>query len=206
MAFRYTNQLLGFLEKKRENRPEVNIFALLDGARNDQIYPSILSTEQRHRCLYTGHELLYWGKMPEVLAAAAPHVVRLKLDSPFARWLIEEGWGDHWGIYFVSASTPDELLRHFRRFVMTKDEAGRSFYFRFYDPRVFRPYLPTCTGNELEMIFGSVEQFIVEGEDPHTMMVYGCEDLKLTQKRFRFQKKPARQNAGQETGNRVEGE
>lgn len=186
MAFLHADPLVGFLEKQRENRPDVNIFALLDGARNDRIYPSLLVSGLRHRCLYAGHELLYWGKMPDVLAAAAPHIVRLKLDNPFARWLLEDGWGDHWGIYLVSTASLDELLRHFRRYVMTRDESGRMFYFRFYDPRVFRPYLPTCTEGELDIIFGPVEAFIVEDEDPETVRIFRYDARTLEQKRLRF--------------------
>jgi len=184
MAFRYAEHVLRFLEKFRENRPQVNLYALLDCARDERIYPGIRSAGIRHRCLYTGHELLYWGNMPEVLAAAAPHIVRIKTDNPFSRWLIKDGWGDHWGIYLASEAGLDDLLRHFRRFVMTRDESGRPFYFRFYDPRVFRPYLPTCNEGELEMIFGPVERFVVEDRDPNTWIMYTFENLELLQRRF----------------------
>lgn len=34
--------------------------------------------------------------------------------------------------------------------------------FRFYDPRVLRLYLPTCTSTELEQVFGPVGTFFTE--------------------------------------------
>ena len=55
-------------------------------------------------------------------------------------------------------------MRHFRQFLRVRDEAGREFFFRFYDPRVLRVYLPTCNSEELRTFFGPVELFSMEGE------------------------------------------
>ena len=43
---------------------------------------------------------------------------------------------------------------------------GRVVNFRFYDPRVFRVYLPTCNEAEAEFVFGPFESFFLEDEDP----------------------------------------
>ena len=39
-------------------------------------------------------------------------------------------------------------------------------YFRYYDPRVLRVFLPTSNTEELTAIFGPVSCFLVESEDP----------------------------------------
>ncbi|MCK7510897.1 MAG: DUF4123 domain-containing protein [Desulfobacterales bacterium] len=57
------------------------------------------------------------------------------------------------------------LRTHFRRFLMVHDSDGKPLYFRYYDPRVLRVYLPTCTSQELKTVFGPVESFLVEDED-----------------------------------------
>jgi len=178
--------ILRYFRDIREQRPDLSVYAVLDGARNERIYPTLRDADLRHRCLLTGHELLYWGDLPDVLAAAAPHIVRLPLEAPFARWLVDTGWGDCWGIDLLSTASLDALLRHFRRFVMAQDEAGRRFYFRFYDPRVFRPYLPTCRPEELRLLFGPIERFVVEDEGGERLIEHGLQGRQLKIQKYRI--------------------
>ena len=42
--------------------------------------------------------------------------------------------------------------------------------FRYYDPRVLRVYLPTCTPDELEMLFGPIERFWMESNAAGTVL------------------------------------
>jgi hypothetical protein len=70
----------------------------------------------------------------------------------------------HWGIFLTSRADLRSLRNHFRRFLMVLDPDGRKLYFRYYDPRVLRVYLPTCNAEEREIVYGDV----VEG--------YWCED------------------------------
>ena len=81
--------------------------------------------------------------------------------------MLEKGWGNHWGIFVVAQGADVRALRqHFRHFTMVRDPDGKNLYFRFYDPRVLRTFLPTCTPDELWEFFGPVTAFAVEGEDP----------------------------------------
>jgi hypothetical protein len=66
----------------------------------------------------------------------------------------------------------EELRRHFRGFLRVRDESGRRLIFRYYDPRVLRPYLPTCWPKELETVFGPLGCYLMEGEDANEMMEY----------------------------------
>lgn len=54
------------------------------------------------------------------------------------------------------------LRRHFRRFLRVTDEQGQPLMFRYYDPRVLRVYLPTCTAEELALVFGPVSAYLIE--------------------------------------------
>jgi hypothetical protein len=56
------------------------------------------------------------------------------------------------------------LRNHFRSFLRVPDETGRSLYFRYYDPRVRRDFLPESNSDELKTVFGPVISFLVEGE------------------------------------------
>jgi hypothetical protein len=42
--------------------------------------------------------------------------------------------------------------------------------FRYYDPRVLRTYLPTCSQQDLGEFFGPVLNYVVEGEDPAELL------------------------------------
>lgn len=54
--------------------------------------------------------------------------------------------------------------------------------FRFYDPRVLRLYLPSCTTEELDRVFGSVERFILE-DGSGEMLELGCREGRLEERR-----------------------
>ena len=155
----------------RDTRTEV--YAILDGARNEAIYPAVTGSRMLHSCLYR-------VPLPPVLAEAAPYIVQLIPNTPFTSWLLREGWGESWGIFLSSTASLQRLRRHFRRFLMVKDDTGRTIYFRFYDPRVLRMYLPTCTKAEREYVFGPVECFHAEAEDAASMVDYARSDFGLT--------------------------
>ena len=59
-----------------------------------------------------------------------------------------EPWGDAWGVWARSEVAFDDVRRHMRRFLRVQGEDGRRMLFRWYDPRVLRVYLPSCTDDE----------------------------------------------------------
>ncbi|MCK5230889.1 MAG: DUF4123 domain-containing protein [Desulfobulbaceae bacterium] len=158
-----------------EDRLPVNTYAVLDTARDKVIYPKIINADVQSICLYHG------AKAVE-MATVAPYLVHLKKNDSFTEWLLTQGWGNSWGI-FLQAPVPfklNELQRHFRKFLMVYDEDGKPLYFRFYDPRVFRVYLPTCNKDELEIIYGPILRYHVEGGDASQFVEFACtEEYKL---------------------------
>jgi len=73
--------------------------------------------------------------------------------------------GDAWGILIKSSFPLEELHKHFRKFLIVGTEDNQQLYFRFYDPRVLRIFLPTCDTAQLREFFGPIEYFIMEDED-----------------------------------------
>jgi len=134
------------------------LFAILDGARDEQIVPMIRAAGVEARCLFD-------GELAPALAAAAPYLVALDPAAAFTRGLLARGWGEAWGVLLVASAGLEPLRRHFRQFLRVRDEDGRHLLFRYYDPRVLRLYLPTCTSEELAQVFGPVAAFLLEDSD-----------------------------------------
>lgn len=131
------------------------LYALLDAARDPGVMQILCGCEEEHQSLYEGEQ-------GEQLAAFAPHLVRLPDHSSLLETLVLEGWGQSWGVYLTGDMPFQEIRKHFRRFLMVELEAGRRAYFRFYDPRVLRVFLPGCTPQEASEFFGPVASFMME--------------------------------------------
>jgi hypothetical protein len=133
---------------------KLSVWAILDCARDPKIYLALLESKLEFRCLYS-------GKLPRELEMVSPHLVELSpTNRLIGRWL-DEGWGDAWGI-FIKIDDASNLRHHLRKFLKVQDEEGRRLVFRYYDPRVLRTYLPTCSLDELRQLFGPVNDLLVE--------------------------------------------
>lgn len=161
------------LQRTLADQPE-RLFAVLDGASLPNL-PEILA-EQRleHVCLMP-------GELEPDLALAAPYLAEVPPLSPFAAQFLSQGLGRHWGI-LVTADAPFRTLRmHLRKFLSVWDPDGRPLYFRYYDPRVLRTYLPTCNDAELAVFFGPVTAFYAEHADPATLLRFTLAETGLGQ-------------------------
>ncbi len=150
--------LLDQLWQGIQGQEKLLVYGLLDGARSPRIHSNLIASGERFECLYA-------GELPRPLAVAAPYLVRLPLAQPFTQWLLASGWGRAWGLLLLSEASILELRAHFRRLLKVKTDDGRECLFRFYDPRVLRVYLPTCTPKELATVFGPVDGFMLEAEN-----------------------------------------
>jgi hypothetical protein len=137
---------------------DLNVFAVLDGASIQGLLDKLYGLSPDFYCLFR-------GELEPDMAEVAPYLVKLDEDSDFTRWVIKEGWGNHWGIFAVTDRDTRAMRRHFRAFLNVYDESGNPLHFRYYDPRVLRTFLPTCNSDELKTIFGSVSSYLVEGEE-----------------------------------------
>jgi hypothetical protein len=138
---------------------EINVYAVLDGASIPDLLDNLYEQQPEHVCLYR-------GELEPDIAETAPYLVKLERDTDFSDWVIDKGWGNHWGIFSLSNESLTVMRNHFRKFLMVYDPENRPLYFRYYDPRVLRIYLPTCNADELATVFGPVLSYFLEDEDP----------------------------------------
>jgi hypothetical protein len=136
---------------------QTHAYVILDGAAIPDLLDMIEELQPLHACLFRGVE------DPE-LAETAPYLVRLEADDSFTEWVIAEGLGKHWGIFAVAPEeTPFVALRkHFRDMVRVRLPNGETSIFRYYDPRVYNIFLPTCNQEQLREVFGPVTKYYAE--------------------------------------------
>jgi hypothetical protein len=118
------------------------------------------------------HQTLYDGAKGEELAGFGPWLVRLT-PAGLLEDLVRDGWGKSWGVYLTCDAGLADVRRHLRKFLMAKLPDGREVYFRFYDPRVLRTYLPACLPDEMASFFGPIRRYILEGPDPAEVLEFG---------------------------------
>jgi len=140
------------------------LYAVLDGASIPDLLDNLYSeTPPEFECLLR-------GELEPDMLEVAPYVVLLNRESEFAGWLFGNGWGKHWGLFLIAPSDLSTMRSHLQTFLMVHDPDGHPMMFRFYDPRVFRVYLPTCNAEEFGTVFGPIRAYVLEDEDPKMLI------------------------------------
>ena len=148
-------------------------YVILDGAQNQTLLGALHAAgAPPWRCLFT-------GQLEPDMAVVAPYLVELEASSAFTRRLMAECWGQNWGVFLTSRLALPALWRHVRQQVHVYGPNLESLYFRFYDPRVMRSYLPTCPAPQLAEFFGPVDFYIAEAEQPAHGHAWSLADGKL---------------------------
>ncbi|HEX7689166.1 MAG TPA: DUF4123 domain-containing protein [Burkholderiaceae bacterium] len=148
-------------------------YAILDGAQNE------LLVGELHAAGAPPWRCLFMGELEPDMAVVAPYLVELEYSSAFTRRLLAEGWGQNRGVFLTSETPLAALWRHLRAQVMVYGPNLDPMYFRYYDPRVLRSFLPTCTPRQLAEFFGPVGFFIAEDEEPVRAHAWSLADGQL---------------------------
>ena len=132
------------------------LYAVLDGARDDRIHELLRESVEEHGSLYDGVQ-------GAALAEVAPYLVRLPAGSRLLDSLVREGWGRRWGIYLTSPQRFTGVRRHLRRFLMVTDGATEErLYFRFYDPCALTIFLKSCHPGQASEFFEYIGDYLAE--------------------------------------------
>jgi hypothetical protein len=136
-----------------------NLYAIVDSARNEEIYKYFLTDNITYRSLFQ-------GKMDVKLFGVSGFLVKCRKDSIVFNWLTTEALGDSCSIFFITKAHFEEVFRHLQKFNRVYLEDDDIVYFRYYDPRILRLYLPSCNNKEIRAFFGEIESFFMESENP----------------------------------------
>jgi len=114
---------------------------------------------------------LYEGRLGRSLNDVAPYLVEFCQQSVFAKWWFAQ-WGNSAGVLIEAQVSFDELRRHLRTLMIVNTEDRQKYYFRFYDPRVLRVFLPSCSGDEVPRFFGPITAFYCESADGNELLTF----------------------------------
>ena len=136
-------------------------YAIIDAAKVDQFVQIIGTSDLEHLCLFQ-------GEAQNELEDVAPWIVRLEYGNKFTRHLFSFDGKTPWfladkdvGMYFRSSQSLVELKRHFRKYTKVKDESGKWYYFRFWEPRWARNLLTAMSKEDLEQFFEPIDTALV---------------------------------------------
>jgi hypothetical protein len=150
------------------------VCAMLDGAS----VPELL--ERLHADPSLEVECLFRGTLEPDMARVAPYLVSLDPESEFTEWVVGRGWGQHWGSFVASRRGFRKLRDHLRGLALVYRRDGTPLYFRYYDPRVLRTFLPTCSPGQLKQMFGPVDAFLAENEAGDSASIYRLNGQELS--------------------------
>ena len=145
------------------------LFAILDAARDPLVLARLLDHQGERQSLYEGPK-------GDSLAAVAPYLAAFPAEFSSLRTLIHDGWAKSWGVFLTSDQPFQEVRKHLRHFLMVEIAGQKPVYFRFYDPRVLRPFLPSCSPGELAQFFGPIDAFLMESEDAGFLVRFSLVD------------------------------
>ena len=87
-------------------------------------------------------------------------------------------------VLFSSSRRLHDLKRHFMKFIKVRIENDQIVYFRFYDPRVLRAFLPSCSPEQAEEFYGPVRAFFLEGEGREELLAFSRSTRELRMERI----------------------
>ncbi len=159
---------------------------------------------------------LFKGEEGERRKESAPYLVELPRESELTEALFTahnveddsyrslQHWLSHFGFFFRSSASFDELVEHFRHFVYMPTYNERLLYFRFYDGKVISQYLERLTyyPEKLNTFFGGdlIQGILVPDNDKFIYFepVVDLTEYKTAKKQFdKFEMDAYRDNFNQ---------
>lgn len=140
--------------------PRMKTYAILDAAKVFGLVEILETSGLEYRCLFK-------GDAAEKYREVAPYLVELEEEHPLTAILLTHlpdlpadmttlhMWHKDPGIYVRSRFVFDHVWKHFRKFTRIRDEHGKWFYFRFYEPSVVSTMIGSFSPDSFEK-FGAV--------------------------------------------------
>jgi len=163
------SELFDFIHQRRTAGEQ--LYAVVDAARNRD-----LAFAARDRFRLPTRWLFAKSTVKE-MENVAPYLVSMMAGSSYP--YSASGYLDLWstqfgnsaGILLLTQADEKSLWTHLCGIFRVTDEDQHKYYFRFYDPRVLRVFLPTCTAQDALDLFGPIRMMLVESKIPGRLLV-----------------------------------
>ena len=140
------------------------LYAIVDAAQDKKLHDLVFAALFPN-CLFLTDTFSPVGR-------AAPYMVPVAHAERLMNEWRARGRGRNWGL-FVRADIPiPRLLQRLRILNLATLPDGSTALFRWWDPRVLRVFLPTCSGEDLAPWFDGVEEWVCEEAGGEEVRVY----------------------------------
>lgn len=146
------------------------LYGIADAARDHDL--AVAPRDEFDMPIYS----LFDGNAPDYMRDVAPYLFSfdIKPSYPYRTSALLDRWaaqmGNCAGIFALSESNSRDMLLHLRQVFRVTTEDRRAYYLRFYDPRVLRTFLPSCSLADAAQFFGPIRCIFVESEQPGVML------------------------------------
>ena len=133
-------------------------------------FPTLLGLQK----YYEVNQSLFKGTKDEVIMDVSPWLLQIddKLEENLSN---ETDVTMHFTLQLEAEGDIHGVATHLKKFIYQTID-GREYFFRFYDARVLRKYLPTCDEDQLIEFFGPVDRFIVGGDTENEVIQFWQEN------------------------------
>lgn len=143
-------------------------------------FPTLLGLQK----YYEVNQSLFKGTKDEVIMDVSPWL--LLIDDKLKENLSNEtDVSMHFTLQVEAEGDIHRVATHFKKFIYQTID-GREYFFRFYDARVLKKYLPTCDEDQLIAFFGPIKYLMAEGDTDGELVQYSLEGGMLKQKKINF--------------------
>ncbi|MEH6458733.1 DUF4123 domain-containing protein [Chitinimonas sp. JJ19] len=141
-------------------------YAVVDASHGEQAYELITRWGEHAHCLYSGQEAT-------TLARYAPYLLELRENSAALMELLEQAWQLNWAIFVDGAADWQKVRLQLKKSLFVLDENKDRHYFRYYDARILRLFLPTASKEQAAQFFGEdIYAFYAKTVNPQQWVEY----------------------------------
>jgi hypothetical protein len=151
-------------------RDDLVTYMLVDGASAAALIDHLYDDKADFACLIS-------GALEPDMQEVAPYLVVLRDGHPFGEWILNYALGEHWGVVLRASLQLEDLARRYRKLLHVRGADDEPLFFRYYDPRVLRSYLPTCMDAEVAAWFDGVDHYLVEAEVADRLLRFSTDGL-----------------------------
>jgi hypothetical protein len=141
------------------------LYVLLDAA-----HPMMLRRLEESGELF---QSLYAGRRARAIRDVAPYLAQVSTGSPLLEEFAHRWLGGGRALLLAARSPLADVRRHLRRWLTVELPGGEAVAFRFWDPRVLRPFLASATPDEAHAFCGPITAFFFgDIRDPGRLLVH----------------------------------